>query len=432
MKFIIIIFLMIRLNYCYKFFIVENQTKCTDNAQKIQLNNNIVTTTQFTISLWVRLTYYHNSTAKPFLKLKNINTNTEILLTSTKNTGSYTYSLKYLSYSLGNINHSNTPLNTLEEQDFLTSNNYYSNWNFIGISFLKSNSRIITYVEGSSAFLSSEYSLVDNHEISDLILYPCLSIDMNNLGGLYFSEITIYDQMSNTSNLFENVKQMMGRVNAIYLFTENSRKNSLFIPNSLNNNFGPLKVVTNSPEFPFRQDRNFYTLSMFQKLFKFKVDNIGVRDNSYIVICKLKIEKVKGSTFRFLFYGRANKNLDILNNSPDKVEIDITFKNQAFVFFGYCEYDINCKIDGILKKNYWSSFTGTVTINLSIKIKDQVGNDLPRVLKQQTFLSWYENNLEKDFWIGTTAYSNFLFDDQHYFGIPSTIKTDLAFFNILE
>ena len=430
MEIILIFSFFIQLMKFDKFYIVENMTKCIHNNQKIKLQNTEVTTTEFSVSLWVRATYYHNETSKPFLKFKNINSNKEIILTSTKNISSDKYTIKYLSNNLGEINHSNTALNTFEEQDFINLQNFYINWNYIAISFLKSSgTKIITYIQTN---ISSEFSISNNHEISDLMLFPCLSINMESLGGLYFSEITVYNQKSNTNTLFNNLKKMNSKIWAIYLFNENSRKNSLFIPNQIKNEIGPLMVISNSPEYPFRQNRDTYSLMMFQKLFKFDLDNLGVRDNSYLIACKLKVTKVEGQNFKFLFYGRADKNLDILNNNPDKIDINLTFKNRILILFGYIEYDIKYYTNGSLAKSYSSNFSGTININLVIKIKHQIGNSYPYAKEHVTFLSWYENATLLDFWYEDSDFTNFSKDDQHYFGNPSTIKTDLAFFDILE
>ena len=423
---IITLFILIKICNGIKYHIIENVLKCTNNDQLVILKNSEISTTEFSITLWVRMTHYHD-TEKPFLKFFNFKNNGEINLTSKKDPNNLNYEIYYLTNFLGSLYYSNTPLNTFEEQDFQNMQGFYEGWHYLVISFFKNPNKIYFFVNYQ---ISSQFNILENHEIEDLVLYPCLSIDINNLGGLYFTEFAVVNMKCNDFQQCDFIRNNY-KFTALYLFTENTKKNNKYlIHNQLNNEFGPLEVVTDRPEYPFRQNRNNYTISNFRKLFRFKVDNIYIRDSSYIIACKVHIENIKGSGFKFIIYGRANKDLNILNNDPDVVNITMNFTNDDSNLYGYVEYNIPIIASGQTANIFNGNFTGNLYFTVMVKIKYQ--KHYQQGTLSELIYASYENGNHKQENSMNVDLSDINFDDQHFFGNPTTLIDDLAFFNILE
>ena len=125
MKFLLLLCIF-KLNLLTDFHILEKMTKCLHSNQKIKLNNLPFSSSNgFTITFWIRATFYHNELSKKFLKIKNLTNNKEIVLTSKlDNPDDSFYKIYYSSNFIGKIHHSETPLKTFEEQDLLIYNKF--------------------------------------------------------------------------------------------------------------------------------------------------------------------------------------------------------------------------------------------------------------------------------------------------------------------
>ena len=416
----IIIFLAIsKLITTNNFQRLDKMSKCLSNDQNINLNIAKTTTTEFAISFWIRSTHYHNETSKPFFKIKNISQNNEIILNSSKNNFQYDISFQSNFSHIGSITYSNTPLKTFQEKDFITKQNEYKNWYFMSISFYTNTIKV--FINGELNSLNLNFS----NSIKDILIYYCLSVDRDHLGGLYFADFSIYFGLVINNQDFENLKNYFADVTAVYLFAEGARKNRFFIPNQLNNKFGPMEVLTDGIDYPFTQSELFYTVCIFQKLFKFKVDDISIINNSYVISCKFLFLNIIGDSYKFLIYGRANKNLDIFNDHPDIINIYMQFKNSDNIMYGYIEYDIIVKVNDIIIHTFSNSFTNIINISFGIKITKEINS-------QSIHLYHFVNgNFESDF-ENNVDFSNFSKNDIHYFGIPTTNKIDYGIFYIEE
>ena len=151
------------------------------------------------------------------------------------------------------------------------------------------------------------------------------------------------------------------------------------------------------------------------------------------MLCKLKIQKVKGENFNFLIYGRASNNLDIKNHRPDKINIFITFTNGTADLFGLQNYNIIHEVNNINLSTYTVTFINSTHLTSAITIKNKLNITYPYVkdskLSNIIFKDGIYNNDEQIF---ETDYSIFENNDQHFFGIQKNIYEDLGFFTILE
>ena len=257
--------------------------------------------------------------------------------------------------------------------------------------------------------------------IRDIIVYHCVSVDEENLGGLYFADFYVFYGLVNSRGDFENL-QNLDSVTAVYLFTEGSRKNRFFIPNQVSNEFGLMEVVTFQTDYPFYQDRDFYSVSIFQKFFKFKVDDKSVIDNSYFISCKFKFYQYIGDSFSFLLYGRATNNLDIFNNDPDIINICMKFKNSNN---GYVEFDIVIKVNNIIITTFSNNLTDMIYITLAFKVENTINS-------KKLFINQYKDGISTNNYTDDLDFSNFTKEDIHFFGFPTTNKIDLGYFRIEE
>ena len=185
---IILFFILQKYILLPNYYSPERKTKCISPNQKLNLKINPINppTNGFTIMLYIRSTFYHNEISKPFLKFTNKFSNQELILTSTKGLNN-TYEVKYLSNLLGEIIYSNTNLNTFEENDLINSTFSYSNWHFLGISFYN-NSFSIFFDD-----IFNTFNINYTFDLNDLVFFDCLSVNSENLGGLYFSDILVFN-----------------------------------------------------------------------------------------------------------------------------------------------------------------------------------------------------------------------------------------------
>ena len=180
-----------------------------------------------------------------------------------------------------------------------------------------------------------------------IIVYLMIEI----IYGVYFGDLKIYYGVV-VWNLSEfGVLRYNGSVIAVYSFFEGAWKNRFFIPNQLGNEYGPMEVLTGGvdyPFFPFLQDRVNFFVSTFQKFFKFKVDDNSIFNNNYIISCKFNVQKIIGYSYKFLIYGRSNKNFDIFSGDSDIVELNIEFRDADNLVFGFIEFGIILKVNNVI------------------------------------------------------------------------------------
>ena len=139
----------------------------------------------------------------------------------------------------------------------------------MGISFYMN--KLGFYVNGD--FNSEDLYVNFKH---DIILYYCISVDSENLGGLYFADFYVFYGLVDSRGFLRIWEIRILLLGFICLLK--ARKNRFFIPNQVSNEFGAMEVLMSSkPDYPFYQDRNSYSVSIFQKFFKFKVDDQSVK-----------------------------------------------------------------------------------------------------------------------------------------------------------
>ena len=403
--------------------------KCFDNYQKISLQNSPIISNEFTITIWARAV--HNKdifNSKPFFKFENISNNNSIFINFDKNNpNSNFFEFYFKNLNLGNFFFSDDTLN-IQNKDLLNFENRYTNWNFFGISFEKIDSLKIHFVINNNY---SNKNILNDHKITDLLFHYCL-FNENNLqnNNLYFGDILIFDEKTISLNDFNILKNYPISITAVYLFTENARKNRFFIPNSIKNDFGALEVLTNPLMYPFEQSRLIYSIAIFKKLFRFKIDNISIINNSYVIQSKIRIKRYNGTNYKFLFYGRASKELDIYNNDPDILEISLNFENSDSILKGNVDYVIKIILNNNILNNLRNNFTETVDLILALEVKYEIipFSEIKKKIKfvyshYTNFDSWERDNLD---------FSNFKYDDQHFFGLPQTNKEEIIFFYITE
>ena len=126
---------------------IEKMAKCLNPDQRIKPNN-VTSKTEFALTFWVRASLYHTQLGKSFLKIKNELKNKEIILKSSKDPSDYdiNYYHNLSTHFLGSLPYS---FNNNEEEDFITNQQTYNNWIFMGFSFYDL-SKIRIYVNNSS------------------------------------------------------------------------------------------------------------------------------------------------------------------------------------------------------------------------------------------------------------------------------------------
>ena len=182
MKILLIVLIILKTTFT-NFQTIEKFSKCLSPSQNINLKASKTITTEFALLFWIRSTHYHSSSKKPFFKITNTYKKTEKILKSSKS--GLTYKIYSNTTEIGSIPFSNTPLNTFQEEDFITKKQIYNNWYFIGISFY--NSTMTFFINGDLYSLNLDFT----HVISDVVFYHCFS-DSNSLGGLYFADLKIF------------------------------------------------------------------------------------------------------------------------------------------------------------------------------------------------------------------------------------------------
>ena len=167
-------------------------------------------------------------------------------------------------------------------------------------------------------------------------------------------------------------------------------------------------------------------MCLFKKLFKFKIDNRSLIDNSYSIVCKLNVRKVIGDKFKFKIYGRATPGLDIFNLNPDIVNIFIIFQDDDLDLFGKIKYKIIFELNTLEVKIISGDFEEEANFDFCFNIV-YTGNE------KKLYAYFFKNGSKiHDGPIAEIKNSNFSKDDQHYFGFFQSNNSEIGFFNLIE
>ena len=400
---------------------ITNKTKCSSSSQKMILKMKGRTTVNFSISMWIRLENYKNILTKEnFMAFKSNDFKFEIDII--KSDGFF--SLFYENNILGDLKY----FNDTNGQDFSLERQLFENWHFFVFSY-KEEFEVNNFKIFFDDSVKIDLDLNNQLDLEKTIFFYCLSFDNSSLEDIYFADILFYNSFFVLTNDFLKLKNYPNDVIGLFFFANESKKERYFIANSISfekDKIGPMEVLTNSLDYPFLKTRNFYSISIFKKYFKFKISDNSLIDNSYIISIKMKINTNFDDINFFDLYLRTSKNLNPFdeNFAADKISFrfGVIPSNLINTYLKYFDNEVEKGLD--LKSHYENG----IKIIFIFHLKHRIINK-----KNTREISFYNCEINKLCTKKTSEYENLNLsnEDKHYFGNNGKFTTYIQFF-ILE
>ena len=220
---------------------------------------------------------------------------------------------------------------------------------------------------------------------------------------------------------------------SVFFFSNLTKKTNSYIPNLLaEKKVSYLKIHTDKPDFPYGKGKTNYIFYHAKKLLSFDYKDNSVIDNSYIILLKLKIEKIYGIDPEFILYGRYRNSLNPINDPfiPDKINYFLSFYNSIKEIEGTLTLRSKLDVDLLNIDSQEFDFDGISPFIFYLRIENGIDYDNINAKKNRIIMGFISDN--HYFKISYPNLDSLAFDDKHVFGFSTKKTSSIFYFYLYE